>query len=346
MRRITKSSFCAWFMCLWCANGFSQTSIDYSDVSHWHAHPSIVDASDRSLPWDEIPFVNVDVFYIHPTTYFKGINKNSSIHKRSLDKKAQLLLLNQASVFSGTTNIYAPKYRQIRQHVLIHSKEEKKKKCLDIAYQDVRSAFMEYMTLWNNDKPIIIASHGQGSLHAQRLLSEFFDSLYFDKLVVAYMPGYPMPEIVDSTNFSRLSVCQSDSDLHCYNVWETVGKSYTAREKYEHHFWIGNNYQLIESGEYKMVSPLNWQIPSDEIIEKNDVVALRPSNNYRIPLRTVTYDAMAYAKNRKLYLKGENKLLFNSTGQNYYRYDYNLFYGSIRDNVVLKIARYNEKIKP
>lgn len=326
-------------------NGFSQTPIDYSDVDNWHAHPTIEDASDRSL-YEETTFQHVDVFYIHSTTYFTGINKNSSIHKPSLNKKAQLLLMNQASVFSGVTNIYAPKYRQIRQHVLMHAKEEKKIKGLEIAYEDVRSAFMEYMNLWNDNKPIIIASHGQGSLHAQRLLSEFFDSMYFDQLITAYIPGYPMPAIVDSTIFNNISLCQQDSNLHCYTVWETVGKSYTAKEKFEHHYWLDNDYQLIEADEYKMISPLNWQSPTKDIIRKKDVVALRPSNNYRIPLRSHTYDAASYTYNGKLYLKGENKLLFNSTGQNYYRHDYNLFYGSIRDNVLLKISLYNEKYKP
>jgi len=58
-------------------------------------------------------------------------------------------------------------------------------KNLELAYQDVKTAFEYYLKNWNQDRPIIIASHSQGSVHAQRLLKEFFEDKPLAKQLVA-----------------------------------------------------------------------------------------------------------------------------------------------------------------
>ncbi len=39
----------------------------------------------------------------------------------------------------------------------------------DLAYEDLKTAFENYLKHYNKGRPIIIASHSQGSLHALRL---------------------------------------------------------------------------------------------------------------------------------------------------------------------------------
>jgi Protein of unknown function (DUF3089) len=325
------------------SNVCSQSTIDYSNIKHWFAHPTQQDASDKSpfAASDSLPAT--DVFFILPSTYFKGFRKNSSINKRSQRKKAQLVLLNEASVFSGLSSVYSPEYRQVRQHVLLHRKGVKKTQALELAYEDVRTAFLHYMSKWNNGRPIILASHGQGSLHAQRLLTEFFDSTFYNQLIVAYIPGYPLPYEVVSKNFNRVEVCTSDTTTRCICTWQTFGKNSFSDHRYNLHFWMDDSYVAKYDSQVHVVNPLSWIPNQDSLIKTQGVRALRPSNNIRIPLRTIVYNPETTVKDGKLFLYGENKMLFNSTAQNYYRYDYNLFYQSIRENSELRIRSFNMK---
>ena len=49
------------------------------------------------------------------------------------------------------------------------------KQALDLAYLDVKTAFEYFLTHYHKGEPIILVGHSQGSLHAARLLKEFFD---------------------------------------------------------------------------------------------------------------------------------------------------------------------------
>jgi len=51
----------------------------------------------------------------------------------------------------------------------------------ELAYRDVKAAFLYYLEHNNSGRPIIIASHSQGSTHAKRLLKELFDGKPFAK---------------------------------------------------------------------------------------------------------------------------------------------------------------------
>ena len=54
--------------------------------------------------------------------------------------------------------------------------------------EDVKAAFQYYLEHYNNGRPIIIASHSQGTTHAKRLLKEFFDGTALQhQLVAAYL---------------------------------------------------------------------------------------------------------------------------------------------------------------
>ena len=64
------------------------------------------------------------------------------------------------------------------------------KEANDVAYNDIRRAFIEYFNEKNNDKKFIIASHSQGSYHAVRLLKEliFKRKDMREKLLLSYLP--------------------------------------------------------------------------------------------------------------------------------------------------------------
>ena len=89
-------------------SGFPPT---YSDLKYWVEHPE-KENNYASLPknyidstYDSNPVI--DVFFVHPTLYFKGNRWNADINDKKLNKKiGNAAIRNQASVFLGIANIY------------------------------------------------------------------------------------------------------------------------------------------------------------------------------------------------------------------------------------------------
>ena len=78
-------------------------------------------------------------------------------------------------------NLYVPFYRQAHIRVFNEKFKDEGKKALDLAYKDIKSAFIYYLNNFNDNKPFIIASHSQGTVHAKRLISEFIDGKELQK---------------------------------------------------------------------------------------------------------------------------------------------------------------------
>ena len=109
----------------------------------------------------------------------------------NLDIKGSFLIGNE-----GVNGSFSVKTKDLRKTIsLINSVfNEKFKvdgvKALDLAYNDIREAFIHYLENFNQGKPIIIASHSQGTIHAKRLISEFIDGKELQKqLIAAYLVG-------------------------------------------------------------------------------------------------------------------------------------------------------------
>ena len=148
---------------------------DYSDNKDWAVLPS---------HWPEEledvvgPHINkeADVFYIYPTLFTdkKDAGWNSNI--RSSKIRNEILskaIAFQASAWTKAANLYAPFYRQAHYRIFVDSYAEKGVEAGILAYEDVKAAFEYYLENFNNGKPIIIAGHSQGSLHAKKLIQEY-----------------------------------------------------------------------------------------------------------------------------------------------------------------------------
>ena len=65
---------------------------------------------------------------------------------------------------------------------------------MELAYSDVRRAFLRFLQSIDRTTGIVIAGHSQGSYHGSRILQEFFDGTPLQaRLIAAYLPGYPIP---------------------------------------------------------------------------------------------------------------------------------------------------------
>src|SRR5512139_1181819 len=90
--------------------------------------------------------------------------------------------------------IYAPRFREAHISNYFTKDTIAALKAFDLAFQDVKKAFEYYLNNYNHGRPIIIASHSQGTTHALRLLKEYFeDKPLYNQLVAAYLVGMPIP---------------------------------------------------------------------------------------------------------------------------------------------------------
>src|ERR1041385_3400115 len=90
---------------------------DYSLGKNWAALPTVKDSADV-VPYgsglkDEQANAKVDVFFIHPTMYYKGKSWNADVDDKATNHLVDKFpIREQASIFNGSCKVYAPRYRQ------------------------------------------------------------------------------------------------------------------------------------------------------------------------------------------------------------------------------------------
>lgn len=303
---------------------------DYSQLKYWVAHPDLEDMADL-VPGSEKTInqqVNhpVDVFFIYPTIYTKRQKESNPWFADVNDKKLNESIANstikyQASVFNQSGKVYSPLYRQA--HVAIyHADMAIRKQALAESYKDVGAAFQYYLNNYNQDRPIIIASHSQGTDHAVTLLKEFFegDEAMQEKLVAAYIVGMP----IDRETFKEISPCTTPNQTGCWLTWNTYRKGYYPPF---HDYWYGNAFNI---------NPLSWEDNSDYVgSERNKGGILKNFKKLRPGLSDAqTVDGMLWINKPKFF----GNFLVN--WDRYHVADYNLFYTNIQENVKLRIETY------
>ena len=153
---------------------------DYANRDHWAALPDREDSADW-LPRggdyeDQQASAEADVFFVHPTAAFYGDYWNAAIDNRLAVLAVDYGIVPQhASAFNAVGRVYAPRYRSVRMAIWGAEDEQSVAKATDLAYRDVKESFEHYMEQWNKGRPIIFASHSQGTMLLRRFLKEKFD---------------------------------------------------------------------------------------------------------------------------------------------------------------------------
>jgi hypothetical protein len=301
---------------------------DYSQLRFWAAHPFKKDPSDSiSKPLlTEQRDSSVDVFFIHPTTLtskeLAGTVWNAHLNDANLNAKADYgSILYQASVFNGSCRVFAPRYRQAHIYSFYSIDQPQSKAALELAYADVKKAFSYYLANHNNNRPIIIASHSQGTYHAGRLLKEFFENtLLSNRLVCAYIIGLAVPE----NYFPVLQPCQTPTETNCFVTWRTFRAGYIP------------DYLQEEKGKAWSTNPLSWSLSDSAISRKENkgAVLFKFNKLYEHTNGARNHHGVVWT-NRPRFFYG----IFMRT-KNYHAGDINLFYYSIRKNVRDRIDSY------
>jgi Protein of unknown function (DUF3089) len=201
---------------------------DYGNLYYWAAHPLKKDPSDSiPLPLKDTYAADssADVFFLYPTTLTdqNDLRWNADINDAALNAKTDYSpILYQSSAFN-IYRIFSPRYRQAHIRAYFSADTARALAAFDTAYADIKLAFEYYLQHYNNGRPIIIASHSQGSTHAQRLLKEYFDNKPLQKqLVVAYILGMYIPP----SQFAGIKICSDSLQTGCICAWRTLKKDY------------------------------------------------------------------------------------------------------------------------
>ncbi len=297
----------------------TQEVVDYSAIDNWAAHPDKIDPADRipSQGVNDRVDHDVDVFFIHPTTYtsYKGdIKWNAILSDQKLNEHTDnTTILYQASCFNAAGRVWAPRYRQAHIESFYTNDRALGNKALLKAYEDVKSAFQYYLKNHNQGRSILIAAHSQGTVHAKNLLHEFFDTdeMMRNRLIAAYLVGMPIK--VDE--FKHIDPCDNKDDTNCFVSWRTFRKDYVPTH--------------IPHGDTILVTnPLSWNLSSDyQNKEFNQGAILRKFDKvYPELVDATSIDGLLYVTKPKF----PWSFLFGT--KNYHIADINFFYFNIREN--------------
>lgn len=302
---------------------------DYSSLHDWAAHPWKKDFADSVASFITPRIVDsvVDVFFIHPTSYTENLYRaawNASLDDETLNHKTDFgSIFNQASVFNQHARIFAPRYRQAHLKAFFFRENENCAPALDTAYSDVKRAFLFYMQHFNQGRPIIIASHSQGTLHAVKLLQEYFDGKALQKqLICAYLVGWP----VKTDDFNYIPAGDSATQLGCYVTWRSYQYGYT------------DNFAQLVPGKIACINPISW---------RNDTIFTSASEHIGGTHKNLSevYSGIVQARVNKelgilwVYAPKETIHKYGRI-KNYHVGDYNLFYLDIRENAQKRIKRW------
>ncbi len=298
---------------------------DYSESKSWAVLPG---KYPRVLK--EFEKINsdqkADVFYIYPTLFsdknIKDWNSNiwsSSIRQDVFDSAVKY----QASAWLNAGDLYVPFYRQAHYRIFIEQYSEIGRPAWQIAYDDIKNAFHYYLKHYNEGKPIIIASHSQGSMHAKRLIKEFFDKKSLrSQLVAAYLIGTR----VLPNEFETIHPLQDPKATGGFVSWNA----------YKMDKFPKNYIQWFLGGVTS--NPITWD--TQKTSEKNNHKGLlsRDLKLYPKSLNIELIDGVLWTS-----LPQIPGRVFFSLIKNYHFADINLFWKDIEQNSIVRVKSWYQK---
>jgi hypothetical protein len=297
---------------------------DYSDKDSWAVLP-------ENIP-DEISIFNIDenkkeadVFFIYPTLIDSKNQRewNSDIWNEDIRNDViNRPVKYQASAWLDAGNLYVPYYRQAHIRVFNDKFRVDGDKALNLAYNDIKEAFTYYLENFNNDKPFIIASHSQGTVHAKRLIAEFIDGKELQKkLIAAYLVGIKVFE----DEFKNIKPMNSANETGGFVTWNTFKfNKYPRKDNYENWFKGGVT-----------TNPITWDDSKETKKDLHKGLLYRDLKIFSQNIDIKLIDGIVWSTVPNV----PGKILLQ-TVRSYHFADINLFWVDIRENAKLRVDQW------
>ena len=297
---------------------------NYANESSWAVLPTKYPASLKKYASANIEDLKADVFYVYPTLLMdkKDVRWNAPIDDVVQNNSiVNTAVKNQASPFATSGKIYVPIYRQA--HIKSYDLYAKGgKEAFEIAYADVKKAFAYYLKNYNNNRPIIIASHSQGTNHTTQLLKYFFDKKPLQKrLIAAYIVGMG----IKPNEFKTIKPMTNPAETGGFVSWNTRKKGTFPKNKTVYNGAVTTN-------------PITWDNSKATTLNQHKGFLYSNGKMYSKALKVEIVDGMVWSTNPKFPMR-----FFMSFMKNYHVGDINLFWQDIKENAEFRTKTWLEK---
>lgn len=266
----------------------------------------------------------VDVFFVHPTTYFFPNSWNESLEFGRQNYKVDASITGQAGIFTGQVNVFAPHFRDAHIKALAAS-EADKDKAIAIAYDDVSKAFDYYLDHYNGGRPFILAGHSQGSnLLLELMERRLGDATLRKKLVAAYIIGWSVTaDDIKAYPFLKMS-----------DRPDAIGAIVSYNTQLEK-----PAYSIVRAGGIA-VNPLSMTTATDLVPTDKHLGAVFFDDEGK--MTEMAHYTDAQAKNGAAVVSEplESDIVATPFKGFYHSYDYAIFYRNLQKNVGVRIKAY------
>ena len=301
---------------------------DYSKPYYWAVLPCQYPEDLKEITGDYVE-KSADVFFVYPTllTDKKDSLWNADINRKDLREDVITRSVKfQASAFVKAGNLYVPFYRQSHYKIYVPPYNKQEEDSRMIAYQDVKAAFQYYLAHYNQGRPIILASHSQGSIMTAMLLKDFFDGTPLqEQLVAAYIPGVK----IQDKEFEQLKKMDTPLATGGYLSWNTYKRK---------------NYPPTYEKWYKgatTTNPVSCDNASTTSFEQHLGVLNADGEIYPNALKLKVVDGLIWSSVPKI-----PKRFLLSFVKNYHFADINLFWKDIEKNSVDRVMEWQRNHVP
>jgi hypothetical protein len=162
----------------------------------------------------------IDCFYVYPTVS----NQTTLQATLAIDPELRSIALYQAARYSRDCRVFAPVYRQITLAGLANPDVTPAMRAT--AYNDVRSAWRDYVKHYNKGRGVVLVSHSQGTFVLRQLVAEEIDPkpAVRKRIVSAILLGGDV-EVKEGRpaggDFKHVKACRSAKQLGCVIAFST-----------------------------------------------------------------------------------------------------------------------------
>lgn len=278
-----------------------------------------------------------DLFIVCPTVDLgTGGDKNMSLADNEAKKNFYGALNMERGIYEQHCRMYAPYYRQavLAAYDLPANEAEP---YFNLAYKDVRAAFLYYMQHENGGRPFVLAGFSQGAEMCLRLLKEFGNTDFVkNNMVACYAIGWRFtPQ--EAKQYPYIRPAQSADDLGTVIMFNSEAPEVTSSA-------------IVPEGVKTFaINPLTWSCGSQKAPKtlnagacftdySGAVVREVPQltgcyiDSVRGTLKVTDVDKKEFVPGLPLFTEGV-----------YHIYDYQFFYRNLQQNVNLRIKTFMEE---
>jgi Protein of unknown function (DUF3089) len=174
----------------------------------------------------------VDCFYVYPTVS----DEKKPQADFNITPELRSIALYQTAYFSRDCRVFAPVYRQITIQGLLQPATVTAA-MRESAYQDVRSAWRDYLRRYNKGRGVVFVGHSQGSFVLRRLIAQEVDAKRSARshLVSAVLLGGNVLVRQGKDrggDFKHIRACRSSRQLGCVIAYSTFNAPVPAESRF------------------------------------------------------------------------------------------------------------------